>query len=103
MDADTSPLQVGGRHVRVPCVCACACPSWPGQAGRPPSRVLVRLTFPLTALSFCFPRPPPGSYSPFLVRLFAFLLLFVGFFCSSFPFGAPVVSCFLWFLASGAL
>ena len=27
------PLQVGGRHARVPCVCACACSSWPGRAG----------------------------------------------------------------------
>ena len=39
------PLWAGGRHARVPCVCACACPSWPGRAGRPPGRVLVCLTF----------------------------------------------------------
>ena len=39
------PLQVGGRHARVLCVCACAFPSWPGRAGGPPERVLVRLTF----------------------------------------------------------
>ena len=38
-------LRVGGRHARVPCVFACACSSWPGRAGRPPGRVLVRLTF----------------------------------------------------------
>ena len=30
------PLRVGGRHARVPCVCACARLSWPGRAGRPP-------------------------------------------------------------------
>ena len=36
-------LRVGGRHDRVPRVCACACSSWPGRAGRPPGRVLVRL------------------------------------------------------------
>ena len=39
------PLRVGGRHARVPCGCACARPSWPGQAGRSPGRVLMRLTF----------------------------------------------------------
>ena len=39
------PLRVGGRHARVPCGCACARPSWPGPAGRPPGRVLVRRTF----------------------------------------------------------
>ena len=44
------PFRVGGRHARVPPVCACACPAWPGRAGRPPGRVLVRLTFPLAVL-----------------------------------------------------
>ena len=39
------PFRVGGRHARVPCVCACARPSWPGRASRPPGRVLVRLPF----------------------------------------------------------
>ena len=39
------PLRVGGRHARVPHVCACACFAWLGWAGRPPGRVLVRLTF----------------------------------------------------------
>ena len=39
------PFWVGGRHARVLCVCACACPSWPGRAGRPPGLVVVRLTF----------------------------------------------------------
>ena len=34
-----------GCHARVPCVCARVCPSWLGRAGRPPGRVLVRLTF----------------------------------------------------------
>ena len=46
------PFRVGGRHARVPRVCACACPAWPGRAGRPPGRVLVRLTFPLAVLGF---------------------------------------------------
>ena len=30
--------------------CACACSSWPGRAGRPPGRFLVRLTFLLAVL-----------------------------------------------------
>ena len=51
------PLRVGGRHAWVPCVCAFAGPSWLGGAGRPPGRVLARLTLPLAALSFCFARP----------------------------------------------
>ena len=36
---------VGGYHACVLCVCVCACFSWPSPAGRPPGRVLVRLTF----------------------------------------------------------
>ena len=44
LDADTSPFGLedatpGSR------ACVCACFSWPGRAGRPPRRVLVRLTF----------------------------------------------------------
>ena len=39
------PFPVGGCHARVPRVCACACPAWPGRAGPPPGRVVVRLTF----------------------------------------------------------
>ena len=39
------PFRVGGRHARVPRVCVCACPAWPGRVGRPPGRVLVLLTF----------------------------------------------------------
>ena len=46
-------LRVGERHARVPCVCACARPSWPGRPGRPPGCVLVRLTFSSAALSCC--------------------------------------------------
>ena len=30
------PFRVGGHHARVLCVCTCACPAWPGRAGRPP-------------------------------------------------------------------
>ena len=91
------PLRVGGRHTRVPCVCACTRSSWPGRACRPPGRIFVRLTFPPAALSFCLARPPPGWGCPFLVPLFAFLRL------SLFPLRASVVSFFLWFPAPGAL
>ena len=65
---------VGGRDALAGCVSACACSSWPGRAGRPPRRVLVRLTFPLAVLSFGFAGPPPGWGCPFLVLLFAFVL-----------------------------
>ena len=67
------PFRVGGRHARVPRVCACACSSWPGRAGWPPGRVLVCLTFPLAVLSFFFVRPPPGWGCPCLEGFF-FLL-----------------------------
>ena len=46
------PLRVGGRHAQVPCVCACARSSWPGREGRPPGRVLVRLTFSFGRFGF---------------------------------------------------
>ena len=85
------PLRVGGRHARVPRVCACACPAWPGRVGRPPGRVLVRLTFHLAVpgsllacsahsglglpclwllLIFFFPSPP--SFCPRCVLLCVF-------------------------------
>ena len=102
MDADTS-LRIGGRHAPVLCLCACVRSSWPGRAGRFSGRVLVRLTFyfgrfafllcstpsrlrfPLSS-SFVCPAPPPFS--------FFFRCCFLR---------APFVSCFLWFLAPGAL
>ena len=62
------PFRVEGRHARVPRVCACACSSSPGRAGRPPGRVLVRLTFPVAVLTFCFVQPPPGLGCPTMVR-----------------------------------
>ena len=49
-------------------VCSCACFAWPGRAGRPPGRVLVRLTFSFGRLSFCFAWPPPGWGCPSLFR-----------------------------------
>ena len=57
-------LRVGGRHARVPCVCACAHPSWPGRAGWPPGRVLVRLTFSLCRLVFLLCWAPSGLGLP---------------------------------------
>ena len=58
------PLLVGGRHARVPCVCACARPSWPGWAGRPPGRVLVRLTFFFGRFVFLLCLAPSGLGLP---------------------------------------
>ena len=66
-------FRVRGRNAWFPCVCAWAYSCWPGQAGRPPGRVLVCLTFPVAAWSFCHAQPPPGWGCPLLGRLFAFL------------------------------
>ena len=95
------PFRVGGRHTRVPRVCACACLSWPGRAGWPPGRVLVRLTFPLAVLGALFACLAPSRLG--LPRLW----LLLGFFFLSFllapPRCPPVVSCFACFPAPGAL
>ena len=104
------PLRVGGRHARVPCVFACACSSWSGRAGRPPGRVLVRLTFSFgrfvfllclapsglgLPLSFslllpfpvgCYSRPPAAWLAPRLCPPLGRWLLFGG--CSPAP---PIV------------
>ena len=53
VDADTLPIWVGGRLPRVPCLCACVCSSGRGRAGRPPGRVLVRLSFPVAVILAC--------------------------------------------------
>ena len=58
------PLRVGGRHARVPCVCACARPSAPGRAGRPPGRVIVRLTFSFGRFVFLLCLAPSGVGLP---------------------------------------
>ena len=58
------PLRVGGRHTRVPCVCACAGPSGPGLAGRPPGRVLVHLTFSFRRFVFLLCSAPSGLGLP---------------------------------------
>ena len=101
------PLRVGGRHARVPCLCACARPSWPGRAGRPPGRVLVRLTFffwppclsalrgPLWAgvapfVVLCLPSPHP----------FCFCFVFFCFFVCPFFFALRPLCLYL-FLVSG--
>ena len=57
--------------------CACACPAWPGRAGRVPGRVLVRLTFPLAFLASLFACSAlPGLGLPCLWLLLGFLFLF---------------------------
>ena len=112
VDANTPPLRVGGRHARVPCVFACACSFWPGRAGRPPGRVLVRLTFSFGRFVFllclapsglglplslslllpflvgCFSRPPAAWLAPLLCPPLGRWLLFGG--CSPAP--PPFVS-----------
>ena len=79
------PFRVGGHHARVPRVCACACPAWPGRACRPPGRVTVRLTFPLAVLGSLFAR-----LAPFWLGLPCLWLLLV-FFFFLFPF-PPLVA-----------
>ena len=88
------PFRVGGRHARVPCVCACARPSWPGRAGRSPGRVLVRLPFSSGRSVFLLSSAPSGLGLPlswsFVCRplvsppplFFSFLLCF---FCRAPP------------------
>ena len=67
------PFWAGGRHARVPCVCGCACFSWPGRLGRPPRRVLVRLTFSCGRL-WC----ASGLFGPLWVGVALFVVV-VGF------------------------
>ena len=95
------PLRFAGRHAWVPCVCACACSLLPGQAGRPPGCVMVRLSFRIALLATCFAQPPPGWGCPLPVVLFAFLRFFVVFFVLFFR--APAVPGVLRLPALGAL
>ena len=97
------PLRVGGRHARVPCVCACARPSWPGRAGRPLGRVLVRLTFSFRRFVFLLCLAPSGLGSPlswsFACPLPPPITFFLCFLPLLFFRAPPLVSCFLWFRA----
>ena len=99
------PFRVGGRHARVPRVCACACPAWLGRAGRLPGRVLVRLPFPSAVLGSLFAcSAPSGLGLPCLRLLLGFFVFFLFcFFSPSPPRCAPAVSCFACFPAPGAL
>ena len=81
------------------CARVCACSPWPGWTGRPPGRVLVRLTFSC-GRSWC----ALCSLGPLRawVALFAVVVGFFGF-LSFPPFCAPAVSGVLCFSARGAL
>ena len=57
-------LRVGGRQARVPCVCACSRPSWPGRAGRPSGCVLVRLPLSFGCFVFLLCSAPSGLGLP---------------------------------------
>ena len=56
-------------------VCSCACFAWPGRAGRPPGRVLVRLTFSFGRFVFLLCLAPSGlGLPPSLSLLLPFLV-----------------------------
>ena len=62
----------------LPGCCACACYAWPGRAGRPPGRVLVRLTFPLAFRASLFAcSAPAGLGLPCLWLLLGFFFFFL--------------------------
>ena len=106
------PFLVGGRHARVPRVCACACVAWPGRAGRPPGRVLVRLTFSCGRFVLLLFLAPSGLGSPCLLWCF-FLCALVVSSVPCFPahdalglgvlFAPPFFSLFLFFFAAPRL
>ena len=50
-------------------VCSCACFAWPGRAGRPPGRVLVRLTFSFGRFVFLLCLAPSGPGLPLSLSL----------------------------------
>ena len=50
-------------------VCSCACFAWPGRAGRPPGRVLVRLTLSFGRFVFLLCLAPSGPGLPLSVSL----------------------------------
>ena len=88
----------------LPGCCACACPAWPGRAGRTPGRVLVRLTFRFAFLALLFAcSAPSGLGLPCLWLLLGLVVFFFRYFSPSPPRCAPFVSCFACFPAPGAL
>ena len=84
------PLRVGGCLSRVPCVCACARPCWPGQASQPPGRVVVRLTFSFGRFVFLLCSAPSR-----LGLTLACSFVSLPFFFALVPLRPSVVSCFL--------
>ena len=86
VDADTAPF---GSEDATPGsrACVCACLSWPGRAGRPPGRVLVRLIFPLAVLGALFACSAPSGQG--LPRFRLLLAFFFSFLFPSPPLVAP--------------
>ena len=75
------PFRVGGCHARVPRVCACACPAWPGRESWPPGHIQVRSTFHLAGLGALYACGAPSRLG--LPRLWLLLSF-------SFPFPSLV-------------
>ena len=90
------PFLVGGRHIRVPRVCVCACSSWPDRAGRPPGRALVRLTFSLgrSWCALCFLGPLRAWVALFFRLLLCLFVFCFFFFCFFFPLLSPAFRVF---------
>ena len=58
------PFRVRRRHAQVPRLCDCACCAWPGRAGWPPGRLLVRLTFSCGCFALLLWSAHPGLGCP---------------------------------------
>ena len=71
------PFRVGGRHAQVPCVCVCACPSWPGRWAGLPGALSCASPFPVAVLGALFVcSAPSGLGLPCLwlfLRFFSFV------------------------------
>ena len=89
VDANTSPFR-SENATHGSCACVCACSSWTGRAGRPPGRVLVRLTFLCgrSLCALCLLGPLRAGAALFAV-VSGFFFSFSFFFCF---FCAPAVS-----------
>ena len=88
------PLRVGGRHARVPRVCACACSSWSGRVGGPSGA--PHLSFGRFVLLLCSAPSRLGLPVLRFSFVFSFLVFFPGssLFLSPSPLAPPLSPAF---------